>query len=271
MKKWDGHTHTEFCPHGSQDTTVDRIEEAIELGFTHYSLTEHAPLPKNCLSDRQLRDECGMSGEKTKEYFRFMGELKKVYQQKITLFVGLEVDFLEDYTDYTRDLISKYRHQLDEWIISIHFLKGNDGLRCLDYSPEVFNEGLVTHYESVDQVHFAYWDNIKQLLKQDYSFFPPHRIGHLGLIRKFIIEYPVKSKIFESKNFYQPLMEKIKSKGYALDFNTAGLSTPTCKESYLTKPMLHWCKEYQIELVYGSDAHNTRSIGNHFKTAQNWL
>ncbi|MCP4297475.1 MAG: PHP domain-containing protein, partial [Proteobacteria bacterium] len=93
MKKWDGHTHTEFCPHGSQDATVERIEKAIEQGFTHYSLTEHAPLPEDCLSDPQLRDECGMSIKKTDEYFRFIHELKKVYKKKITLLVGLEIDF----------------------------------------------------------------------------------------------------------------------------------------------------------------------------------
>lgn len=271
MKKWDGHTHTEFCPHGSHDATVDRIEKAIELGFTQYSLTEHAPLPEKCLPDSQLRDECGMSIEKTKEYFQFSKELKKVYQKKITVLVGLEVDFLDDYKDFTKDLIDEYQHQLDEWIISIHFLKGKLGLTCLDYSPAIFEEGLISYYGSIDQVHFAYWHHVEKLLQQDFVSFPPHRIGHLGLIRKYIAKYPTKSNIFGSKEFYQALMKKIKSKGYGLDFNTAGLSIATCGENYLTNSMLHWCKEYEIELVYGSDAHNTASVGKNYETTQNWL
>jgi len=85
MVKWDGHTHTEFCPHGSQDRTVDRIEKAIKLGFTCYSITEHAPLPVECLSDPQLRKDCGMTLDKTKEYFLFIRELKRIYGAKIIL------------------------------------------------------------------------------------------------------------------------------------------------------------------------------------------
>ena len=45
--KWDGHTHTNFCPHGTKDKIEEYIEQAIRLGFTDYSITEHAPLPEN--------------------------------------------------------------------------------------------------------------------------------------------------------------------------------------------------------------------------------
>ena len=45
--KVDGHTHTELCPHGSGDHLEAMVERAIELGFTDYWVTEHAPLPVN--------------------------------------------------------------------------------------------------------------------------------------------------------------------------------------------------------------------------------
>ncbi len=44
--KRDGHTHTEFCPHGSGEDVELFILKAIKLGFTEYSITEHNPLPK---------------------------------------------------------------------------------------------------------------------------------------------------------------------------------------------------------------------------------
>lgn len=44
--KIDGHTHTELCPHGSHESTESMIERAIKLGFEHYCITEHAPLPR---------------------------------------------------------------------------------------------------------------------------------------------------------------------------------------------------------------------------------
>ena len=271
MIKWDGHTHTEFCPHGSLDRTVDKIEKAIKLGFTHYSVTEHAPLPKENFSDPQVRDECGMTFEKTVAYFTFIKELKRIYGKKITLYAALEVDFLSNNLEFTKDLVKRFQNDLDEWMISIHFLEVNNKLICLDYSPQTFQEQLINFYGSVDEVHFAYWDSIEQLLAQDFSFFPPHRIAHLGVIRKFIVEFPLVTKIFDSPDFYQSIMEKIKLKGYALDFNMAGLANSTCREAYLTPSMLHWCKKYKIELVYGSDAHNLDSIGQYYKIAQPWL
>lgn len=271
MIKWDGHTHTEFCPHGSMDRTADRIEKAIKLGFTRYSLTEHAPLPKESLSDPQLGDDCGMTLEKTVAYFTFIRELKRIYGDKIDLYAALEVDFLSNNVDFTKDLVKRFQNDLDEWIISIHFLEVNNKMICLDYSPKSFQDDLVNYYGSVDEVHFAYWECLEKLLTQDFSFFPPHRIAHLGVIRKFIVEFPLINKIFESPEFYQSIMEKIKLKGYALDFNMAGLAISTCKETYLTDSMLHWCKKYEIELVYGSDAHNIESIGQYYKTAQTWL
>ena len=271
MKKWDGHTHTEFCPHGSSDKVVDRIEKAIKLGFNRYSLTEHAPLPEEGGADIQLWSECGMSWEQTAEYFKFVSQLKKVYQRKITLLTGLEIDYLPGYENFTCDLIKRYQSDLDEWIISLHFLRGEGGLRLIDYNPEEFQDGLVNFYGSVDQTHLVYWDCVRQMLEQDFDFFPPQRIAHLGLIRKFILRFPLDSKIFSSHSFYQPLMKRIKNRGYALDFNVIGLSITTCQEAYLTKPMLHWCKEYGIELVYGSDAHRIDSVGDNYAVFHNYM
>ena len=51
LPKRDGHTHTEFCPHGSRESTELFIRRAIELGFETYSLTEHPP----CLSISMTR------------------------------------------------------------------------------------------------------------------------------------------------------------------------------------------------------------------------
>jgi hypothetical protein len=48
MKK-DGHTHTEFCPHGSEEDVELYIIEAIKQNFTEYSITEHAPISNDFL------------------------------------------------------------------------------------------------------------------------------------------------------------------------------------------------------------------------------
>ena len=42
----DGHIHTPYCPHGTNDTFHDYVETALGLGFEEITFTEHAPLPK---------------------------------------------------------------------------------------------------------------------------------------------------------------------------------------------------------------------------------
>ncbi|HAV51829.1 MAG TPA: histidinol-phosphatase, partial [Leuconostoc mesenteroides] len=51
MIKKDGHTHTQFSHHGMTEQLDMYIERAIDLGFTEYVVTEHAPLPQQFLEE----------------------------------------------------------------------------------------------------------------------------------------------------------------------------------------------------------------------------
>ena len=89
IKIWDGHTHSEFCPHGSKDKTADRIEKAIELGFTHYSITEHAPLPEKLLKIKTTPKDACLEYQYLADYLKLLKELKTTYRDKITVLIGL--------------------------------------------------------------------------------------------------------------------------------------------------------------------------------------
>src|SRR5215813_14883548 len=93
LKRRDGHTHTQFCPHGSREATEDFIARAIELRFETYSLTEHPPLPRNFVDPTDDKS-CGMLGEDFEAYLRHAKELKQRYADRIEIRVGLEVDYI---------------------------------------------------------------------------------------------------------------------------------------------------------------------------------
>ena len=42
----DGHIHTPYCPHGTDDKFEQYVEKAIKVGLDEISFTEHFPLPK---------------------------------------------------------------------------------------------------------------------------------------------------------------------------------------------------------------------------------
>lgn len=262
--KWDGHTHSQFCPHGSQDSTEKMIEKAIKLGFTHYSITEHAPLPEGLLANQRLQKELALQPNEIEDYFRHVKELKSKYRSQIVILSGLEVDYLPDHLEYTQDLLSQWSHSIDDWILSIHLLEGKKGLECIDFSPEDFQKGLVQYYGSIDKVHYVYWRTFEKMLTIKFQGVIPQRIGHMGLINKFTKVHSMKNSNTEKIQFFESIFNTIQTRGLTIDVNVAGFTYPLSNNGYLTKPMQYWCNKLKIKMVYGSDAHSIKAVGQSY-------
>lgn len=98
MRKREGHSHTEFCPHGSGDDVELMIQKAIKLGFQEYSITEHAPLPpafKTMYAGQPTGlTEASMAMGDLEAYFAKANRMKAKYAQQIHIHIGFEVDFI---------------------------------------------------------------------------------------------------------------------------------------------------------------------------------
>ena len=164
LPRRDGHTHSQFCPHGSREATEQFIERAIALGFETYSLTEHPPLPRDFI-DPTADHSCGMRQEDLEPYLLHAQKLKKRYAERIEIRVGLEVDYIPGYESDVRTMLNDYGSQMDDALLSVHFLEGKGGWRCVDLSPEDFQDGLIDVYGSVEAVHGAYWTFVKQAVE----------------------------------------------------------------------------------------------------------
>ena len=57
------------------------------------------------------------------------------------------------------------------------------------------------------------------------------------------------------------LLKVIKEKGYSLDYNGAGTAKPLCREPYPPNWVIEEAKKLNIPLVYGSDAHQAKELG----------
>lgn len=259
--KWDGHTHTELCRHGSGDSTAKMVERAIQQGFTVYSITEHAPVPEGLIGDREFELELGMADDEVQSYFDLVKDLKRVYGQKIEIRSGLEVDYLPGYEAFTKEQLKEWNHHLDEILFSIHFMPGKGGMRCIDFKPDDFRDGLLSYYGDITSVHDAYWKMVKEMLQVHLGFNKPIRIGHLALIYKFYEEFPLEKHNHFSTDFFKEILTLVKEKQYSLDYNMAGTNQKLWGHPYMLDPILYWCNQLDIELVYGSDAHRLESVG----------
>lgn len=264
MIKWDGHTHSVFCRHGSGEDTAKMVERAIELGFDRYSITEHAPLPEGIIEDPELAAEFTLLTAELPDYFSHIKDLQKVYSDRIEILSGLELDYIVGYDSFFDSFIEENLPFLDDLIVSMHMMIGKNGVGPIDYLPELFDSEFIAFYGSAAGAHKAYWNSVRSMLEKPISPKLRKRIGHLGLINKYRKRYPPAL----TKEFYQQLYKDIfglvNEKGWDLDFNVAGLSKELCGDAYIDDTMLNWCRHYKIKLIYGSDAHDVDSVGRHY-------
>lgn len=269
LNRRDGHTHTEMSPHGSREPTEQFIQRAIALGFETYSLTEHPPLPSG-FEDPTPDKSCGLAWYELEPYLEHARKLKYRFAYQIEIRVGLEVDYVPGFEAETRKMLDKFGPDLEDSLLSVHFLPGVGSWRCVDYSSEDFKEGLIDAYGSVAAVHQAYWDTVREAVVTDLGAYKPRRLGHLSLVHKFQLKHPLahpqqfRPKVLE-------ILDLIKSKGMELDLNAAGLLKPDCREIYPAPWIIEEALRRDIAFIYGSDAHSVKGVGQEFNEAERIL
>lgn len=265
--KHDRHIHTPFCPHGSKDTLAEYVEQALDLGLSVISFTEHAPLPKGFI-DTVPDKNSAMSADSLALYLESCLEIKESYSDKIQINIGLEVDYIQGYEKETTAFLNKWGPQLDDSILSVHFLKphGSDYI-CLDYGVNTFEE-LLVQCGSLKNVYQLYYDTLLKSIACQLGAFTPKRIGHISLVRKFQKLFP---KNFDDAHFLDQTLKAIAYHNKSLDVNAAGLFKEHCQEVYPPTSWLDRAKKMNIPLIYGSDAHVSKQLGQARSSVEEWF
>ncbi|WP_077214256.1 histidinol-phosphatase HisJ [Bacillus dakarensis] len=255
----DGHIHTPYCPHGTNDSLEQYVETAIRLGFSEISFTEHAPLPEGFI-DTTPQQDSAMDIKDLPRYFEEIDQLKSKYKDKIKINTGLEVDYIEGFEEQTTSFLNQYGERLDDAVLSVHFLKSENSYDCLDYSPEYFGN-MIQHYGSVEKIYEQYYRTLLKSINADLGPYKPKRIGHITLVKKFQKKFPA---AYEFKDELMQILYCIKVNGYELDYNGAGTAKPLCREPYPPLWIAEEASKLDIPLVYGSDAHQLKDLKQGF-------
>lgn len=254
--KKDGHIHTKFCPHGSKDPFEKYIERALTLGLEEISFTEHAPLPEGFIDTTPTKDSA-MKWDDLEEYFQEISRVKQLYKGKIMINCGLEVDYIEGYEEEIKKSLDKIGPSLDDAILSVHFLKNDSLYDCVDYSPQLFAE-MVQSYGSIEKIYIKYYETLRLSVRANLGKYKPKRIGHMTLVHKFQNKFPYEG---DERAIILSLLQEIKEHGYSLDYNGAGTAKPLCREAYPPNWVVEEAIKLNIPLVYGSDAHQAKEMG----------
>ena len=260
MLKWDGHTHTRFCYHGSDAAQELYIDRAVELGFQRYTISEHPPLPAGLVPDEKLFAELAMPPEELPAYMAFAKDIKQRYEGKIDITVGLELDYLPGQLDFTERIVDEWHQDLEDVVYSVHYLPGVGGTRCIDFTPDDFRTNLLAHYGTIESLVNEYYDHVEAAIAFAAKLPMRTRLGHINLIEKFRSELPeIKEELIRRR--LEGILPLLAKSSVGIDVNTAGMRVATCGKPYVPGWFLAECRKLGIPCVYGSDSHKPDHVG----------
>lgn len=109
------HTHTYRCRHAGSYTDREYVEAAIRAGYGQLGFSDHAPIigpwDRPCMLPESLPD-----------YVQSVLALKEEYADQITIFLGLEAEYVPDRFDSFMDTVESY--PFDYLILGQHDIFG---------------------------------------------------------------------------------------------------------------------------------------------------
>lgn len=233
------HNHTTRCGHAT-GTMSEYLDRALELGITEFGFADHAPIAK------EYRENITMEPEETEDYIADVLHHQELYQDRLNLRAGFEVDF-PLFPEFDKKYFTDER--LDYLIGSCHFM---------DTWP--FDHGdYVEEYEKrdLDTVYRNYYTIMLELVESRLF----NIVGHLDLVKKF-----------GHRPEHQPLdlihaiAEKCTEYDIAVELNTAGMIKPV-KEIYPSPDIVAILKEHDTPITISSDSHSPEEVGQYYDMA----
>lgn len=148
-QKFNLHTHTARCGH-AEGLDIQYIHSAIDAGFTTLGFSEHIPYPEMHLP------ACRMFYEQKNEYLNTIQDLRKEFQDRIKIYVGYEVEYMNDHIDF----LMQMKQECDYMILGQHcreigyeydcYCSDQDVLTYVRQIEEALNLGIITYVAHPD-------------------------------------------------------------------------------------------------------------------------
>jgi histidinol-phosphatase (PHP family) len=240
------HSHCLFCD--GRSSMEDFVKFAIAKGVKKYGFSSHAPLP--------FLTKWTMLEDDFDQYMAEFNRLKVKYTEHTELFVGLEVDYIDNCSSVQNKFFKD--KTFDYLIGSVHYLdKMPDGRYwTIDGDFREFNNGLKVLYDGNIRLAVERFFDVSTLMIQHGGF---DIVGHLDKIA-------MNSSHCDGFNpaavWYENLMgdilQLIKDKGLMVEINTKSLTEKGY--TYPNQRFFPLIKELQIPIVVNSDCHYPTNV-----------
>ena len=244
------HSHSIFCD--GRSPMEDFVRFAIAKGVTKYGFSSHAPLPFHTSWNMNLDDLPYYK----QEFYR----LKEKYASEIELFLGLEVDYIQDVFDAGSNLYDT--SDFDYKIGSVHYLDPmpEGGFFSVDGKLYNFQIKMNEIYRGDIRIVTERFFEISSNMVQKGGF---DIVGHVDKISQNGMKcsgFDITQKWY--RNLVTDLLYMIKDKGLMLEINTK--SFPELGITYPDVQFFPVIRELGIPILVNSDCHYPDKISDGF-------
>jgi len=261
------HTHTIFCD-GSADMET-MCQAAFSKGFESIGFSSHAPLAKKT----GLKTAWHMPDEKLPEYIDAALAVRKRWEGKLAVYLGLEVDYIRNLCGPADPDIQEL--PLDYIIGAVHYVASpkNGELFTVDGPPEEFDPGLELFDNDGLALCKAYYDAYDAMVNAGGCDI----LAHLDLIKRnndrvrfFSPEDPAYEKLAAATaDVIASARGKMAGgKLPIVEVNTGGIIRSRIAEPYPSCAILRLLRERNIPLIITADAHAPDHLGGGYETAR---
>jgi histidinol-phosphatase (PHP family) len=253
MNYFNLHTHSNFCDGSGEPEEF--VLSALEKGFHSIGFSSHAPVPfKNNFA---IKDD-----NELHLYCQAIRELQHIYRDRISVFLALEIDFIEGVTGDFNEF--RQSCKLDYTIGSVHLVKNeiDDNLWFIDGSKrESYDNGLKNYFggDARKAVH-AYYHQVTQMLLAQ----KPDILGHFDKIKMHNQDRYFREDEPWYRNLIMDLLEIIAQSGVIVEVNTRGIYKKRCDELYPGQWILKEIKRKNIPITLSADAHRPEEIDGYY-------
>ena len=250
------HTHSKY------DDGKGELEEyvlaAIAKGFTHLGFSGHAPM---AVAADWLMSEEGLKG-----YVRDFRHIEPLYRDRISLLLGLEVDYLPGKSAPGDARFAGLG--LDYVVGSVHYLvtppAGEEGW-AVDGSAQDLDRGVREDFGGdIRALARAYYRSVAEMARHA----TPDIIGHFDVVKK---NNRGETRFSESAPWYRELaleaLDAVAASGAVLEINTGGITRGKTDSVYPSAFILERCRELGIRIMVNADAHRPEHIDGEFPAA----
>lgn len=217
----------------------DYAEAALAQGLEEIGFSDHAPLPRGLGSKVRMREE------ELEGYVEEVLALRKEYEGRLRILLGIECDHVEGLEEYNRGLLESY--PFDYALGSVHYLDSE----CRESAmPKDFEGSVEDHYSR----YFALVERMAASGLFDVA-------GHFDFARRIHRPLPAEGREGRDRALFA-----VAKAGMALEVNTSGYRHATfgLVEPFPSLEALARAKEWEIPICVNSDAHDPIQVGYGF-------